>query len=302
MRASRNGNCISQGPDFLSKGKSLKLKKTVALVLSIAGLVMAGQVDAAESQANVLTFGVVPQQAPSKLLRTWKPLLDYVQTRCDCQIVFATATDIPAFEKRLSERKYDLAYMNPYHFTVYNDTSPPYRAVARAKGKKIKGIVVARKDSGLSGLNSLSGADIAFPAPAAFAATVLPQAHMKNKGITFKPHYVSSHDSVYKAVAAGLFPAGGGVLRTFQLVDKATREKLEVIWQTPEYTPHAIAAGAWIKPSLVMKIQNALIAAAENTESEKILKPLNINGFEAAKDSDWDDVRGLSIELKLGGQ
>ena len=55
------------------------------------------------------------------------------------------------------------------------------------------------------------------------------------------------------------------------LVDKATHEKLEIIWQTPEYTPHAIAAGAWIKPSLVTKIQNALMAAAEDPASERIL-------------------------------
>lgn len=57
-----------------------------------------------------------------------------------------------------------------------------------------------------------------------------------------KPKYVSSHDSVYLNVAKGLFPAGGGVKRTFNNIPKETRKQFKVLWTTDPYTLHAIAA------------------------------------------------------------
>jgi len=52
---------------------------------------------------------------------------------------------------------------------------------------------------------------------------------LSDNDIEFEPNYVKSHDSVYRAVAAGLFPAGGGVTRTFNSLDPAIREDLRII-------------------------------------------------------------------------
>lgn len=46
---------------------------------------------------------------------------------------------------------------------------------------------------------------------AACAASVLPRAALKEVGIAFGPRYVRSHDSVYRTVAQGLYPASGGI-------------------------------------------------------------------------------------------
>ena len=61
------------------------------------------------------------------------------------ELKFATARDIPTFEKRLAAGEYDVAYMNPYHFTLVNQT-PGYTAIAHAKDKKITGILVTKAD------------------------------------------------------------------------------------------------------------------------------------------------------------
>ena len=182
---------------------------------------------AAEAEKRKVVFGIVPQQSASRLAEVWVPFLDYLSRTSGARVVFATAKDIPTFEACLVSGAYDVAYMNPYHYTVFHE-APGYTAFARQKKKRLRGLVVARKDSGVEDLRDLRGQAVAFPSPAAFGASVIPRAEMRSAGIAIRPLYVKSHDSVYRAVAAGLMTAGGGVLRTFGNIDPEIREQLRI--------------------------------------------------------------------------
>ena len=248
------------------------------------------------AHAETLTFGIVPQQSASKLARLWTPIFRHISDTSGVKLRFATAKDIPTFEKRLAEGQYDFAYMNPYHYTVFHRV-PGYQAFARQKNKKIKGIVVVHKDSPLATLGELDGQQLAFPSPAAFAASVLPRARLKRDNIHFLPNYVSSHDSVYLGVARGVFPAGGGVMRTFNNTNPEVRKNLKVLWTTNTYTPHAFAAHPRVDNQVVKKVRDALLAMNESSEGLALLKSINFKGMQIASNEDWDDVRGLGIAL-----
>ncbi len=241
-----------------------------------------------------LTLGVVPQQSASRLAEQWLPLLAYVSDKAGVEIVFKTAPDIPTFEQRCAEGSYDLAYMNPYHYTVFHENG--YEAFGKRANSKIKGILVKRKDSPARQLTDLDGAELAFPAPRAFAATLLTTAGLRAAGVEFQPNYVSSHDSVYRNVARGKYVAGGGIIRTFKSVDPETRDQLEILWETPGYTPHAFAAHRRVEPALRATVIDVLLALGADEESRALLAPLNLSGLEKAVDSDWDDIRALKIE------
>lgn len=246
--------------------------------------------------AGPLTFAVVPQQSASKLARSWAPLFEYLGRRAGVELRFVTAPDIPEFERRVAAGDYDLAYMNPYHYTVFS-AEPGYRAFAKAAGKRIKGILVVRKDSPIDDPRQLAGETIAFPAPAAFAASVLTRAYLVGEGIPFTPRYVASHDSVYRTVAKGLYGAGGGVVRTLNGVEPDVRDQLRILWTTDGFTPHAFAAHPRVPAETVERISEAMIGMSEEPEAAALLAPLSLKGFEAAADGDWDDVRGLGIDL-----
>ncbi|MDC5821732.1 phosphate/phosphite/phosphonate ABC transporter substrate-binding protein [Vibrio europaeus] len=246
--------------------------------------------------ADTLTFGVVPQQSASRLAKQWGPLVDTLKEQTGYEITFSTAPNIPEFEKRLSEGQYDLAYMNPYHYTVFSQVSG-YRAIAKAKDKRIKGIIVARKSNDYQSLEDLQGQTLAFPSPAAFAATVLTQSDLKTADVEFEPDYVSSHDSVYLSVAKGFYPAGGGVMRTFNTLPDVVKSQLVPIWTTKPYTPHAIAYHPRLTNDQANAIQAALVSLQNTSKGGQQLKSLNIKGFEEASDSDWDDVRALNIKI-----
>ncbi len=246
-----------------------------------------------------LTFGVVPQQSATKLAKLWGPIIEDLSQQSGLRIHFATAPDIPTFEKRLAAGSYDVAYMNPYHYTVFHQ-KVGYRAIVKAQDKRIKGIIGVAKNSRINSLSELDESTLASPAPAAFAASILTRDALSKNQVNFEPKYVSSHDSVYRSVAKGIYPAGGGIVRTFNNVEPAIRNQLKVLWTTKGYTPHAIAVHPRVKTTDVHKIQQVLIEMGEQITGKKLLNSIKIKSLESAKDSDWDDIRDLKLNQLSG--
>lgn len=239
-----------------------------------------------------LVFGVVPQQSASRLARDWTPFVDALSAELDRPVRFATATDIPTFEACLAAGAYEIAYMNPYHYTVFSARSG-YRALAHQARTRLRGILVTRVQSGIESLADLDGRTVAFPSPAAFGASVLPRAEAARQGVAIAPLYVRSHDSVYRAVARGYAVAGGGVLRTWTTIPDEIRRDLRVFYRTESYTPHAFAVAPRVGAALADRLQAALVAIGG--EATGVLAPLGMSGIVAAEDADWDDVRALRL-------
>ena len=165
--------------------------------------------------------------------------------------------------------------------------------MAKQKDKKIQGIVVIHKDSDINSIHELDGKKIAFPAPAAFAATLIPLASMRQLGIDIEPIYVLSHDSVYLNVEREFLIAGGGIVRTLNTLPEETRKNLKVLWKSKQYTPHAIVSKSSISNETRKSILDALLSLNGDPKYAERLKAIGFNGFEAAKNNDWADVQEL---------
>ncbi len=226
----------------------------------------------------------------------WGPLLAEVSRRSGVSLVFRTAPNIPAFEERLATGDYDLAYMNPYHYVVFHKASG-YLAFAKEQERRLKGILVVRKDSAVLKPADLAGKTVVFPAPAAFAASILPQAEFGRLKIPIETRFVASHDSVYRAVASGLHEAGGGIQRTFEAMPADVREQLRVLSETPGYTPHALAAHPRVPAAIVERLRKAMASLADDEIGRALLAPLAFKGVVAAQDREWNDIRALDINL-----
>lgn len=243
-----------------------------------------------------ITVGVVPQQAPSDLAKAWLPILSTISKQSGCTFRFATAPTIPEFEQRVAQGSYDIAYMNPYHYVVFSK-NPGYVAFAKEKGRKLKGLLVAAKASRINRMEDLDGMKVAFPSPAAFAATIIPIAEMKAAGVTVEPAYVSSHDSVYLNVSRGFYAGGGGIVRTLNAIDPEVREKLKVIWESKAYAPHAFAALPGLKPEVTSAFFDGMQALEMTDSGSEMLRVLRFKGVEAAEDAQWDSIRALNLDV-----
>ena len=240
------------------------------------------------------SFGIVPQTNTSKLSKLWSPILQYLEENTDVDLQFATARNISTFQKRVSSGKYDIVYMSPYHYTVYHDIQG-YNAFAKAKKKRLKGIIVVKKESPYRTINDLDNSELAFPSHA-FAANLVPRAVLTKADLTFSTKYVSSHDSVYRNIARGRYIAGGGVMRTFKNTSPEYRDKLRVLWKSDGYTPHAFAAHPRVPQAIVDKLQNALLKMETDPAGKALLKKIRLKGIEKGVDRERDDVRALKIK------
>ena len=249
--------------------------------------------------SNELTVGIVPQQSATALAAAWIPLLSEAAKRAGVKLAFRTAGDIPTFEERLKNGEYDIAYMNPYHYTVFSK-APGYRAFAREKDRKLVGIIVVAKDSPLREIAELKDKAVVFPAPAAFAASILPRSEFEQKNIPIQAKYVNSHDAVYRGVAQGTFAAGGGIKRTLEAIDPAISSRLRILTSTPAYVPHAFAAHPRVDKAALDKVSAALFTMNGDETGRQLLEPLSFKGIEAGQDKDWDEIRRLKINLPVG--
>lgn len=267
------------------------------IVLIALSLFHAGIAAAAEAlERQPLTFGVAPQQSAGELAKVWTPILNFIGEKSGHALRFATAKDMQTFEQRLAAGDYDIAYMNPYAYTVFH-RSPGYRVLAREKDRRLQGIIVVRKNDDRADIDQLRGETVAFPDRTAFAATILVQSELGKRNIAIVAKYVSSHDSVYLAVARGLAAAGGGIPRTFDNLPSEIRDRLRILRRTEAYTPHAIAAHPRLANATTARLQSAMATMADDPKGAELLQALGFKGLVVARDEDYDDVRRLDIHL-----
>ena len=250
----------------------------------------------AQAEAQIFKFGIVPQAAATKLAETWTPLLAYLSEASGLDLRFVTAKNIPIFETRLAEGEYDVAYMNPYHYTVFHE-KPGYHAFASPKNTKLRGIIVVHKDSLFTDVPALANNLMGFPAPASFAATVIPLAFLNNNHVKVTPKFLGSHDSVYLNVAQKRVAAGGGVVQTLGAMPEDVKNQLRILWMSESYTPHALAAHPRLSADVISRLSAAMISLDNDPKGRELLSAVGLPGFMAARDSQWDDVRALNIKL-----
>ena len=268
-------------------------KKIRLLTLVVANVVVSSAFISMPLHASdYYSFGIVPQQPAQKLARLWVPVVKELEKQTGLKIRFQTAPSISMFEHRLSVGRYDFAYVNPYHYVTFHKKTG-YQVFAKEAGRKLRGIIVARKGGNIKwqGLQRL-----ALPAPAAFGASLLTQSMLKRKGLRYEPEYLGSHDSVYIAVAQGLYRFGGGVPHTLNTMPPAIKEQLVVVDKTPGYSPHAFVAHRRVAQKDVSVIQKVLIAMQYSESGSDILQRLSFDkGITAATDKDYGPVRKLKI-------
>ena len=247
------------------------------------------------SFSNELTLGIVPQQSPLKLAKKWLAITQYLEKETGIKVIFKTEQSIPKFEKQLYAGNYDISYMNPYHFVVANKQQG-YEAFVRAK-KNIVGILLAKEKEIDFSAKNLTGKTFLFPAPNAFAATLLPKFELKNeKGFDIdkqaKVLYVNSHDSVYKGISRGIGYLGGGIIRTFNnFQDKNDKDKLNIVYKTNPYPSHPIAYHPRVNKDDIQKIQQAFLKMPK-----ELKKKLSIKEFRKTDTKEFDIIKNIGVK------
>lgn len=246
-------------------------------------------------EAKEFSFGVVPQFSARKISGIWTPILKRLSKETGHTFKLKLSTNIPAFEKSFARGDYDFAYMNPYHAVVAHDNNG-YQPLLRDVGRSLYGIIVVKKDSAIKFVKELDGKKVAFPAPNALGAALLPRYELSKKfGIKVEEKYVRSHSSVYLNVALGLTAAGGGVQKTLSQQPQKIRDQLRIINKTQEVPPHPITAHKRIPLKIRGEVTRAFLGIAESTEGEALLRKVPIKAIGKSNIEDYSMLRKMGL-------
>jgi phosphonate transport system substrate-binding protein len=239
----------------------------LSCVLIATGLASSTSVNGGEQKAY--SFAVVPQFPPAQVERDWRPLLERVSAKAGLRLELKFYRSIPEFEQDFLKGGPDFAYLSPFH-AVMAKKSQGYVPLVRDAGELV-GILVVRRDSGITSVRQLNGKELVFPSPGAFASSLYMRALLAEKErIAFTPKYVTTHSNVYRHVALGTAAAGGGANKTLNKEPRELRDQLSVIYRTPAVAPHPVCA----HPRVPQKVRDAVADAFPALAGEGALQDL----------------------------
>ncbi len=186
--------------------------------------------------------------------------------------------------------------MNPYYLVMANETAG-YIPLVCDHGRQLFGVLVVRKDSGIDDPRQLQGKPVAFPSPNALGASLQMRQELHDRfGVTTRPQYVKTHDSVYLNVLLGKTVAGGGVQKTLNRQKPAYRKALRIIHATTRVAPHPFAALPSVPEKVRNAVKQALLEMGRDQSGRKLLARIPMKEIGPASLSDYEPLKNMGLE------
>jgi len=267
-----------------------------------APLQYASKPEAVDGKAHY-SFLVHPLYNPQLLHQKFAPLMEYLDRQMP-GVVFdlQTANDYADFEGKLKNQKADFALPNPYHATLSRDWG--YHVIAKMGDDSVfKGIFIVRTDSPVKEPSDLKGKVVAYPAPTALAAALMPQLYLQKHGIDVQSDitnvYVGTHNSsimnayLKQSAASATWPVAW---KAFVQSNPTEAAQLRVIWETPTLIQNAIIARNLVSDSVGAEVARLLTTLQQSDEGRRLLAGIDTGSFVSANDRDFEVVRQFMKE------
>ncbi|MFH6601145.1 putative selenate ABC transporter substrate-binding protein [Ectopseudomonas khazarica] len=273
-------------------------KQTLALAAGIALSVSAVFAHA----ADVLKVSAIPDEAPTELLRKFKPLGAYLEQELGMKVEFVPVADYAAVVEALAADRIDMAWLGGFTFVQARlKTGNAVPLVQREQDAEFTSKFIT-SDPAVKSLQDLKGKTFAFGSVSSTSGSLMPRYFMLQDGI--KPEdffsrvaYSGAHDATAAWVQAD--KADAGVLNASvwqKLVDagKVDTDKVKVFATTPTYYDYNWTVRGNLDADLQAKIKAAFLALDPAKPEQKAIldlqaasrfietQPANYEGIEEA--------------------
>ncbi|MEW6487304.1 MAG: phosphate/phosphite/phosphonate ABC transporter substrate-binding protein [Thermodesulfobacteriota bacterium] len=246
------------------------------------------------------------------------PLTAYLSesTGARFEAVYLDTVDV---ESAYQQGDFEFTHTNSLLYVVLRERHGvrPIAAERRgAFGARTRGVIIARKDSGLQPLADLKGKRVVFGpqwAPFGFLAQyalmleggIDPEQDLAYYGI---PRGSMKHQKILYSVLYGGFDAGTAPLIDLEEMGADGRvapDDFTVLGRSPLAPYCTFAAAPGVSDAWVGKVRAALLALDDRTtaptggETLRVLKRAQIAGYEALTDADYDEIRRWARLAKM---
>ncbi|NHN78353.1 putative selenate ABC transporter substrate-binding protein [Azotobacter chroococcum] len=274
------------------------LKRTLALAAGFA-LSLSSVLSQA---ADVLNVSAIPDEAPTELLRKFKPLGAYLEKELGMPVKFVPVADYAAVVEALAADRVDLAWLGGFTFVQTRlKTGNAIPLVQREQDEKFTSKFISA-DANVKSLQDLKGKTFAFGSVSSTSGSLMPRYFMLKDGI--KPEeffsrvaYSGAHDATVAWVQSGKVDAGvlnASVWDKLVTAGKVDTAKVKVFATTPTYYDYNWTVRGTLDPALAAKIKKAFLALDPAKPEHKAIldlqaasrfietKPENYQGIEEA--------------------
>jgi phosphonate transport system substrate-binding protein len=252
--------------------------------------------------ADVLRVSAIPDEAPTELLRKFKPLGAYLEQQTGMKVEFVPVADYPAVVEALATDRLDMAWLGGFTFVQVNlKTGNAIPLVQREQDAQFTSKFIT-SDPNVKSLADLKGKTFAFGSISSTSGSLMPRYFMLQDNI--KPEtwfsrvaYSGAHDATAAWVQAGKVDAGvlnASVWDKLVNTGKVDTSKVKVFATTPAYFDYNWTVRGTLDPALAEKLKQAFLALDPANPAHKAIldlqaasrfiatKPENYKGIEDA--------------------
>ena len=270
-------------------------------VLSILAVLAAG-LAIRPAAGRDLKFGFTPVLGAAEMRAEFDPLATYLSDSIGQKVVLYVAKKYGDLRTQMEAGAVDIGSFSPFAY-VDAARGGKIRIIAQSiidGAATYRGIIVARKDSGLKTMTDLQGKRFAFVDPKSASGYVYPRAMLVEKGINPESYFnetifAGNHNKVIAAVLEGRVDAGATYDRAPVIARAAgvPTENLVILASTDPIPHDAIAVRIGLDEALAKKIQTALVDLDKSDAGRRIIanSKKKLTGHVVAEDSLFDVVR-----------
>ncbi len=274
------------------------LKRTLTLA---AGLALSFSAVMAQA-ADVLKVTAIPDEAPTELLRKFKPLGAYLEQQLGMKVEFMPVADYPAVVEAIAADRIDLAWLGGFTFVQTRlKTGNAIPLVQREQDAVFTSKFIS-SDPAVKSLADLKGKTFAFGSVSSTSGSLMPRYFMQQDKIVPETYFSrvafsGAHDATAAWVEAGKVDAGvlnASVWGKLVAAGKVDTQKVHVFATTPTYYDYNWTVRGSLDPELAGKIKAAFLALDPAKPEHKAIldlqaasrfietKPENYQGIEEA--------------------
>ncbi|MCD8763039.1 phosphate/phosphite/phosphonate ABC transporter substrate-binding protein [Staphylococcus hominis] len=258
-----------------------------------------------------LTVEFVPSQNAQILNAKVKPLQQLLSDELEVPVKVHIATNYNTMIEGLKSKKIDIAFISPVSYTLAHDAHAA-DVLLKSKGYLVdnkgnqthhlvdyyRSQIVVRKDSNVNHLKDLKGKKIALQEVESTSGYIYPLASLMEKGIKkadIQIQQVKGHDQGLIALlnhdveAVATYQDARADLKK---EDPDIYQETKVIYRTKKIPNDTISVRNDMSNKWKKKISQAFIDISHTKKGKQIISDIyGHQGYEKAKDSDFDTVR-----------
>lgn len=273
------------------------LARTAAIVLAVVMMLALQPNAVAEDQSspareNGYVFGIFPYLPPLTLDRVFAPIIASLETGLGTPVHLRSTMTFTGFVEELGTGNYDLIFAHPFFYILAADQYGYVPLVRLAT--PLSAVFLARNDNAADSMMALKGRVLALP-PELSAVSEVAQRELAAAGLTpgveIQLRHHQSKSSCLHALAVGVADACALPRFVLKQLPPDQMAALKVIHETKPIPNVVIAAHPRLSEADRANLTRTILAWPDTAEGRQILADAGWEGFVAADDRDYDELR-----------